>query len=121
MTRVLRTFLCRLLIVLTAWTPFQMASASMIGTEQTAAPAAQAERARVLGVLERADVAGQLAGFGIDAAQAKDRVQAMNDDEVRALSQQIDSLPAGGIHGAAAWIVVLVIVGGIAWWFMQRR
>jgi hypothetical protein len=125
MSRALRNTLCRLLIALTAWMPFQMANASMIGTDQTAAYASGAsdaarDRAQVLSFLERSEVAAQLAGLGVDSAAAKDRVNAMSDQEVGALAQRIDALPAGGIHGTAAWVVVLLIIGGIVWWAMKR-
>lgn len=115
MTRVLRSILCRTLIALMVWAPYQMASASMLGTDQVVASQAQADRAHVLGVLDRDEVASQLRAYGIDPAQAKARVNAMSDDEVASLSQKIDALPAGGLHGAGA-VIVLLIIAGIIWW-----
>ncbi len=114
MNRVFRSTLCRILIALMAWSPFQMAGAAMLGTDQVVASQAQADRAHVLGMLERADVAKQLAGLGVDAAQARSRVQAMSDDEVASLSRKIDALPAGGLDGSG--LVVLLIVAGVIWW-----
>jgi len=125
MSRALRNTLCRLLIALTVWMPFQMANASMIGTDQTASASAGSDpardRAQVSSFLARSEVASQLAGLGVDPAAAQERVNAMSDQEVGALAQRIDALPAGGIHGTAAWVVVLLIIGGIVWWAMQRR
>ena len=115
MIRVLRNTLCRLLIALVAWAPFHMANAAMIGTGQVTASAAQQDRARVLGMLERSEVAAQLQAAGVDAAQAKDRIQAMSDEEVGALAQHIDTLPAGGLHGAGS-ILVIAIIAGVVWW-----
>ena len=53
--------ICRLLIVLMVWTPYQVAQADMIGTDQAAAPSSQADRAAVLSFVSRADVASQSA------------------------------------------------------------
>jgi hypothetical protein len=118
MTHVLRSTLCRLLIALMAWAPYQMASASMVGTDQVVASAAQSDRAHVLGLLERGDVAGKLQAYGIDPAQAKDRVQAMSDEEVGSLAQKIDALPAGGLDGGG--LIVLLIIAGVIWWAFTK-
>jgi hypothetical protein len=111
--------LCRLLIALMVWTPFQMANAAMVGTDQVVATTAQQDRAHVLAVLERGEVAGNLQMYGLDPAQAKERVNAMTDEEVGALAQKIDSLPAGGLHGWGAALVILIIAGAI-WWAVTR-
>ena len=121
MNRIFHKLLCRMLIVLTAWMPFQMANASMLGTDQavaatthaTAGDGTAADRARVLGLLERGDVVDKLQAMGVDPATAKGRVQAMTDEEVGALAQRIDALPAGG--NAAGLLIVLIIVG-VIWW-----
>lgn len=115
---VIRT-LCRLLMVLMAWSPFQMAQASMIGTGQIVANQAQSDRNTVLNFLERQDVAGQLQSLGTDAASAKDRVNAMTDEEVATLARHIDSMPAGGLHGWGTVLVIAIIVG-VIWWAAGR-
>jgi hypothetical protein len=117
MNRVLRNTLCRLLIALTIWTPFQMASAAMVGTDEVVASTATLDRAHVMQALERSDVQSQLQVFGVDPTQAKDRVQAMSDEEVTVLAQRIDALPAGGTS-AGAVILILVIIG-VIWWAMS--
>src|SRR2546423_9564812 len=114
MHRLVRSSVCRILIALMVWTPFQMAQASMLGTEQAVQSTAQMDRAHVLGMLEREDVASQLQLYGIDPAQAKDRVAAMSDEEVPSLSQKIDALPAGGLHGAGP-LIVLLIIAAVTW------
>src|SRR5947209_8389743 len=90
----MKALLCRLLIVMMAWTPFQMAQAGMIGTDQVVSTS-QADRGAVLGFVGRADVASQLQSFGLDTSTAKDRVAAMTDEEVRYLAGRIQSMPAG--------------------------
>jgi hypothetical protein len=119
MNLILRNMFCRLLIVLMIWTPFQMANAAMVGTDQVVASTAQQDRAHVLAVLERGEVASNLQRYGLDPAQAKERVNAMSDEEVGTLARNIDSLPAGGLHGAGAVLVVLIIAG-VIWWAVTR-
>ena len=109
--------ICRLLIVLMVWTPYQVAQAGMIGTDQVATSSAQADRNAVLGFVSRADVAGQLQALGLDAATAKDRVAAMTDSEVSYLAQRIESLPAGA---DTAGIILLILVIAAVWWVWKR-
>ena len=120
MNHMLTRTLCRLLIALMVWTPFQLSQAAMIGTTEAVPSTSQADRIAVLNLLERSDVASQMQMLGVDPASAKDRVQAMSDEEVRTLAQKIDSLPAGGVSGAE-WVLVLLIVGAIVWWVYYRN
>ena len=115
----MNNMLCRLLIALMAWTPFQMAHAGMIGTEQFVSSANSADRTTVLNVLSRTEVASQLQALGIDPAQAKDRVQAMSDQEISALASRLDSLPAGASDGGA--ILLIIIIAAAVWWYMYKR
>ena len=110
--------ICRLLIVLMAWTPFQWAQAGMIGTDQVVASTAQADRAAVLNFVSRADVASQLQSFGIDAATAKDRVAAMTDQELRTIAGKIDAMPAGA--NSSGWVVLIIIVL-VIWWVATKH
>jgi hypothetical protein len=107
---------CRLLIALAVWTPYQIAQAGMIGTEQVV-QASQAERGTVLNFVSRSDVAGQLQAFGLDPATAKNRVAAMTDDEVRYLAGRIDTAPAGA---DVAGLLLLIVVIAVIWWAWKR-
>jgi hypothetical protein len=109
--------LCRLLIVLMVWTPYQVAQAGMIGTDQAAAPSSQADREAVLSFVSRADVAGQLQSMGLDAATAKNRVDAMTDTEVVYLAAKIEQLPAGADTGG---IILLILIIAAIWWVWKR-
>jgi hypothetical protein len=109
--------ICRLLIVLMVWTPYQVAQAGMIGTDQVATSSSQADRTAVLGFVSRADVASQLQALGLDAATAKDRVAAMTDGEVSYLAGQINSLPAGA---DTAGIIMLILIIAAIWWVWKR-
>ena len=109
---------CRVLIALMIWTPYQIAQAGMIGTDQVV-QSSRTDRGAILSFVNRAEVAGQLQAFGIDTSTAKDRVAAMTDEEARLLAGTLQSQPAGGVE---AWVVVLVLVliaGGV-WWYYKR-
>ena len=113
---VMKRALCRLLIVLMAWTPFQLAYAGVISTDQ-AVSSAQADRAAVLSLVQRSDVQNQLQTLGVDPSTAKDRVAAMTDEEVRSLNNQLQTLPAGA--DGAAWALV-IIAAVLIWYFFFR-
>jgi hypothetical protein len=115
----MNNMLCRLLIALMAWTPFQMAHAGMIGTEQVVSSANGADRTAVLNVLSRTDVASQLQSLGINPAQARDRVQAMSDQEITALASRLESLPAGAADSGA--VLLIIIIAAAVWWYMYKR
>jgi hypothetical protein len=109
--------ICRLLVVLMVWTPYQVAQAGMIGTDQVATTSSQVDRSAVLSFVSRADVASQLQSMGLDAASAKDRVAAMSDAEVSYLAGRINSLPAGA---DTAGIILLILVIAAIWWVWKR-
>ena len=109
----------RLLIALMIWTPYQIATAGMIGTDQVVASTSQMDRTTVLNFLSRSDVANKLQSLGIDPATANDRVGAMTDQEVQSLAGKINGMPAGGVSNGAAILLILVIAAAV-WWFWQR-
>ena len=115
-----RAALCRMLMVLTAWLPFDAARAEMIVTGQALARPAQAEpqadRQALARFLGREDVARELQRMGIDPAAAQGRAAALSEDEAALLARQIESAPAGGtgtltqIFSAGALIVIVVVI-----------
>jgi hypothetical protein len=109
--------ICRLLVVLMIWTPYQAAQAGMIGSDQAATASPQADRNTVLSFVSRGDVAGQLQSLGLDAATAKDRVAAMTDSEVAYLAGRIESLPAGA---DTAGVILLILIIAAIWWVWKR-
>ena len=112
MNRISR-MLCRLLIGLVAWLPFGMAHAGMIDSAQAVSAPAQVERAAVI---ER------LQALGVDQASAKERVAALTGEELRALAQEIDSLPAGGWSRSASLLVLIIAsIAFIYWWDVRHR
>lgn len=119
MSRGSRKFLCRLLVVLMAWAPYQVASAGMVSTEKSLVSTAQHDRVVLSEFLSRAEVARQLQAFGIDATTAQERVAAMSDDEARALAGRIDSAPAGGVYSAG--IIAIILIALVAWAIYKER
>src|SRR5262245_11636133 len=109
--------ICRLLVALMVWTPYQAAQAGMIGADQATVATSQADRAAVLSFVARADVASQLQSMGLDAAAAKERVAAMTDAEVAYLAGRIERLPAGG---DSAGVILLILVIAAIWWVWKR-
>lgn len=116
----MKTF-CRILIALMIWAPYQLAQASMIGTEQVATAASnEQQRSHVMDLLNRADVASTMQSMGLDAGKAKERVAAMTNEEVASLANKLDTLPAGGISNG--WLLVIVIaIAAAVWWNMGGR
>lgn len=107
MKSALRRFTAMLLIATTscfAWPHW--ASAGVIQTESLVA---SQSRDRVAAALARADVRAQLEAYGVRPADVEARLQALSEDEISQLAQQIDSLPAGG-NLLFAILVVLVII-----------
>jgi hypothetical protein len=113
----MKQILVRLLVVLMAWTPYQIAQAGMIGTDQVVASASQVDRSTVMNFVSRADVTGQLQSMGLDPATAKDRVAAMTDEEVRYVAGKIDSMPVGA-DGAGLLLIIIIIA--VIWWAWKR-
>lgn len=91
------------------------ARAAMIGADAAAtesAPAplqAEQERAKVRQFLESTALQEKLKALGVDGLNAGARVDAMTQDEVHALAERIDTLPAGGALSDRDWIIVLLV------------
>jgi hypothetical protein len=87
------------------------ACAGMVGTgavidQQQAA----ADRERLLDALSREDVREQLIAMGVDPRQARERVAALSDGELRAAAGHMRDLPAGGDVLGVALLVFLVLL-----------
>ena len=97
----------------------QTAQAGMVSTEQVAASqglvTAAGQRARLMQMLDRADVVAALAERGVGIAQARDRVAALTDAEAVQLAAQIDAAPAGAseLIGTVALVFVLLVFSDI--------
>src|SRR5690606_20637198 len=106
-------------IVTTAWMPFSI-HAGMVGTDQVAASTQdQANRARVASFVSRSDVAQQLESFGLSPATAKQRVDAMTQDEINRIAGHLDTLPAGADSGC--WVVAIIVIALVIWFAFYKR
>lgn len=109
----------QVLVVCMVWTPFSI-QAGMIGTDQVVAGAQdQMNRDKVLNFMTRGDVVKQFESFGISASGAKERVNAMTNEEISKVAGQLDSLPAGA--GSGGVIAAVIIIGIIVWYVWYRK
>ena len=68
------------------------------------------DRETIYMTIERDDVQLLLEKHGVNAEQAKQRVNALTDKEVKILSHKFDELPAAGEVGVAAAVLILVLL-----------
>ena len=81
--------------------------AEIVSTEQTLA---QSERERVRVFMQREDVRSQLKTLGIAPELAKQRVDALTDQEIREIAGKLDTLAAGGALSNTDLILILLLV-----------
>ena len=82
-----------------------VSTSELVATEQS-----KVSREYLLNSLEREEVRSALTSQGVDLEMAKQRVSSMTDEEVRALNQKMDEMPAGGGVVATVIIIALVLV-----------
>lgn len=84
--------------------------AEMVTTPDAAARSTEnTERAKVLQFLEQANVKERLQAMGVDGLAATERVAALDQQEIHALAQRIDAMPAGGNISTTEWILIVLI------------
>lgn len=107
-------FVSQLLVVCMIALPFST-QAALVGTDQVVASAqAQANRDKVRDFLSRGDVQKHFEMLGLSPATAKDRVNALTDQEIQQIAGKIDTLPAGASSAGTAW-AVLIVVAIVIW------
>ena len=82
------------------------AGAEMVSTEQAAQ---QSDRDRVRTFLEREATEKQMKALGVTPETAKERVNAMTDEEIRVIAGKLDNLPAGAALSQTDWIIVILL------------
>jgi len=90
-------------IALTLVLAVPQAYAGMIGVED-------AERDRVKSMLERPELAAQLEKMGVNAADARARVDAMTPEEVTQLAGRLDQLAAGGALSNQDLLLIIILL-----------
>jgi hypothetical protein len=111
--------MCRFLIMLAVWAPYQMANAGMIATDQSVHLKMLGGRAALNAFVARAEVASELQALGIDAAKVKERIAAMTDAEANTLAGDIASAPAGGVYTEG--LVFIIVLAIVIWAIYKER
>lgn len=95
--------------------PIRPAHAELIPTSSVAgASQAVSARQKLERYLGREDLRSALEQNGVKPAAARERVDALSDEEVASIAGKIDSLPAGGdFIGVVAFIFVLLLLTDI--------
>jgi hypothetical protein len=70
----------------------------------------EAEKIKIQTFMDRTEVKDRLQAMGVEGSMAKVRVAAMTNQEVHAMAQTIDSMPAGGSLSSTDLILILLIV-----------
>lgn len=86
------------------------ANAAMVGTEEALSSVAGSERDKVSAFLLREDVRAALQARGVNPEAAVERVQALSNEEVALLAQQIDQAPAAGVDVLGFFLVLFVVL-----------
>jgi hypothetical protein len=107
--------ICRLLVLALIFLQFPVgvAKASMVSTERLLeATDVRQDRKRVLDFMAREDVRAKLVSYGVDPAEAQERVKALSGREIKMVAAEMDNLPAGqdGFGTVAAVILLVFLV-----------
>lgn len=87
------------------------AMAGLVTTDQMS-PQSQleADKIKIQTFIEREDVKDRLQAMGVLESMSKARVAAMTSEEVHAVAQKIDSMPAGGRARDSDLVLILVLL-----------
>ncbi len=107
-----------LVILLTMITIQAPAYGAIVGTEVAIAQQqSDIDRAKLLAMFERNDLRDALIAQGVDPDSARERIAALNDEEVKSMSGQVDQLPAGGdVVGIAVFVFLVLLFTDIMGW-----
>ena len=101
----LRTRLvCIALVPLLALLPVRVSLADMLP--------AVSDRQAVAAFLDRAEVRGQLSALGVDRTEVDRRLNALTDEELKNLSDKLQTAPAGGNAGTGLVLFLLLVLIG---------
>lgn len=96
------------------WLQAPIVWAEIVTTDEMAVQnQTDSERTKVQSFLDRTDVKERLQALGVKGLVVKDRVAALSDEEVHALAQKIDTMPAGGNLSSLSnsdWTVILLLL-----------
>jgi hypothetical protein len=83
------------------------ARAEIVGTDRLVS---QTDRERVQDFLSRDDAEKQLNALGVAPETARQRVDAMTDEEVRVVAGKMDTLAAGGAFSTQEWLLIIIAI-----------
>lgn len=87
------------------------APAEIVPTERLLEPAGvEAQREQLEDILKRDEARERLKALGIEPELAQKRVKAMTAEEVRMVSERINSLPAGGDLSVRDLLIIILVV-----------
>lgn len=87
-----------------------LARAELVQTQELAVQnQAEQDRAKIQSFVERATVKEKLEAMGVGGLLAKDRVAALSEQEVHALAERIDAMPAGGNLSQMDMVIILLV------------
>ena len=97
--------------------PCQSVLAALIATE-TVLDSVRGREARdqLIQIIAREDVQAALMAHGLDPTQAKRRIEALSDDEVIRVADEIDQLPAGG--NTLLLIGAIILAAMLVWYII---
>jgi len=105
-----RSIACVVALSISNVASFPTAHAALISTGQVTQAAANQDRIAISTVLARPEIQAELIRRGVSVDEVNQRVAALTDDEVWILSQQLDSLPAGGIDVLGTVLIVFIVL-----------
>lgn len=83
------------------------AAAGIVAIDQVVAGA---KREQVANFLDRAEVRERMQALGVSPEAARERVDALSDEEVAKLANRLDQLPAGGTDVLGVALIVFIIL-----------
>jgi hypothetical protein len=87
------------------------AAADIVGTDRAvAAQERRAQSERLQSLLSREDVARELERYGVDPAEARERVASLTDAELARVGPRLEQLPAGAGVVEVIGIVFVVLL-----------
>ncbi|HEV8644709.1 MAG TPA: PA2779 family protein [Burkholderiales bacterium] len=105
-----RSITCVVALSISNVASFPTAHAALISTAQVAQAGAIQDRVAINTVLTRPEIQAELIRRGVSMDEAHQRAAALTDEEARTLSQQLDSLPAGGVDVFGAVLIVFIVL-----------
>lgn len=89
--------------------PATTTQAAVVGTGDLLQLEQTSPRVALDALLAREDLQQQFEAMGVDPAAAAARLQRLSDEEIVALNQELESLPAGGLDGLTVGLIVFIV------------